>query len=149
LHSFHTAAMKNQLNEATSDDGSEPPVASFRSPEVTESKIARIERMAADENPKIRESAALSYHAPEHVYFALAEDTDAEVRACLARNSKAPCEVLRILSGDKSEKVRAFVATNFHVPADVMEVLAQDQSELVRQLVAWKNGLRQSTLVPS
>ena len=141
-------SVQHSSNEAPGHD-SEPPVAGFRSPEVTESKIARIERMASHENPKIRESAALSYHAPEHVYFALAKDKDVGVRTCLARNSKAPCEVLRILSKDQSERVRAFVATNFLVPADVMEYLAHDSSDLVRQLVAWKDGLRQSTLVPN
>ncbi len=121
----------------TSDD----PVAQFLSPAVTASKVARIRRLAADANPKIRESAALSYHAPLEVYDALSRDTDAGVRACIAKNEHVPCDILRRLANDPDERVRGFVAINYFVPADAMQALADDASALVRGLVDWKASL--------
>lgn len=111
-------------------------------PPVTESKIHRLRVLAADPNPKIRESVASSYHAPAEVYAALAADPDEGVRACLARNENTPCDLLRDLAHDESEVVRGFVAVNFFVPADVMAELADDPSEVVRGLVAWKASLQ-------
>jgi hypothetical protein len=111
-------------------------------PPVTASKIHRLRVLAADPNPKIRESVASSYHAPAEVYAALAVDPDEGVRACLARNENTPCDLLRELSHDESEVVRGFVAVNFFVPADVMAELADDPSEVVRGLVAWKASLQ-------
>jgi hypothetical protein len=111
-------------------------------PPVTASKIHRLRVLAADPNPKIRESVASSYHAPADVYAALAADPDEGVRACLARNENTPCDLLRDLSHDESEVVRGFVAVNFFVPADVMAELADDPSEVVRGLVAWKASLQ-------
>jgi hypothetical protein len=110
-------------------------------PPVTESKIARLRLLASDSNPKIRESAASSYHLPEDVFVALANDTDEGVRAVVARNESTPCDVLRSLADDESERVRGFLALNYFVPADVMERLAADESQTVRGLVAWKGSL--------
>lgn len=120
---------------------SEEPVAQFLSPAVTESKVARIRRLAADPNPKIRESAALSYHAPLEVYEALSRDPDAGVRACIAKNEHVPCDILRRLATDPDERVRGFVAINYFVPADAMQALADDVSPVVRGLVDWKASL--------
>lgn len=117
------------------------PVAQFLSPAATPSKIARIRLLAADANPKIRESAALSYHAPESVHAALAKDPVASVRVCVARNEHTPCDILRELANDPDETVRAWVAINYFVPADAMQRLAEDESETVRALVAWKASL--------
>ncbi|MGN6503895.1 MAG: hypothetical protein ACTHKX_13475 [Pseudolysinimonas sp.] len=111
-------------------------------PPVTASKIHRLRVLAADPNPKIRESVASSYHAPADVYAALAADPDEGVRACLARNENTPCDLLRELSHDESEVVRGFVAVNFFVPADVMAELADDPSAVVRGLVEWKASLQ-------
>ena len=110
---FNTTAMKSQLDEARIAGLGNDPVASFLSPEITESKVKRIVTMSEDPNPKIRESAALSYHAPLSVYEKLAKDPDEGVRSCLARNQTTPCDVLRTLSKDSSEAVRAFVAINY------------------------------------
>ena len=110
-------------------------------PAVTESKINRLRIMATDANPKIRESVASSYHAPEEVFLALASDPDAGVRSWLARNESVPCDILRLLGDDESETVRGFLALNFFVPADVMDQLAEDPSETVRALVKWKSEL--------
>lgn len=141
--------MKSQLNRAPLTGDKDEPVAGFLSPEVTTSKVARIERMSTDKNPKIRESAALSCHASGRVYLALAEDEDEGVRTCLARNPRVPFEVLRILSEDESERVRAFVAANVDVPSELLDTLAVDSSLLVRQIAEWKMGLRHSDLVPN
>lgn len=139
---FNTPAHFEQLealkNSATPVDA----VAQFLSPTMSESKIRRIRAMATDPNPKIRESVALSYHAPEEVYHALANDPDDGVRQCLARNPQTPCDVLRQLATDSNERVRAFVAINYAVPEDAMETLAGDPSDTVQALVSWKASLR-------
>jgi len=126
------------------DGGTDEPVARFLSPAVTASKVARIRRLAADRNPKIRASAAASYHAPEEVYEALSRDEDAEVRACIAKNEQVSCDILRRLAHDPDERVRGFVALNFFVPADAMTDLAEDPSAVVRGLVDWKARLAEA-----
>ena len=110
-------------------------------PPVTDTKIARLRLLAKDANPKIRESAASSYHSPEDLMAQLAADPDAGVRGCVARNESTPCDILRSLADDESEMVRGWLAVNFYVPADVMERLADDPSETVRSLVRWKSEL--------
>ncbi len=111
------------------------------SPEVTESKIARLRLLATNSNPKIRESVASSYHTPEDLFVTLAADQDEGVRACVARNETAPCDVLRSLAHDPSERVRGFLALNFFVPADTMAELGSDRSKTVRGLVQWKTDV--------
>lgn len=139
---FNTPAQRRQLADSAPSMivGGEA-VAQFLSPAVTESKVARIRRLAADPNPKIRESAALSYHAPLEVYEALSRDPDAGVRACIAKNENVPCDILSRLADDPDERVRGFVAVNYFVPADAMQRLADDPSAVVRGLVAWKASL--------
>jgi hypothetical protein len=110
-------------------------------PPVTDSKIARLRLLAADPNPKIRESVASSYHAPEDLFELLAKDPDPGVRGWLARNESVPCDILRALADDESETVRGWLALNFSVPADAMEKLAGDESDTVRSLVKWKSEL--------
>jgi hypothetical protein len=145
---FNTPAQQAQIRDALQNGRSgEDPVAKFLSPSVTDSKVKRIVAMSHDTNPKIRESAALSYHAPLAVYEKLATDTDQGVRECLARNTHTPCDVLRTLASDPSERVRAFVAVNYSVPQDAMDALGNDESELVRALVAWKSSLREDVPV--
>lgn len=111
------------------------------SPDVTESKLRRLRLLAADANPKIRESVASSYNTPADVFETLAKDPDAGVRACVAKNEAAPCDVLRALVDDPSERVRGFLAVNFFVPDDAMRRLAEDRSGTVRDLVRWKSEL--------
>jgi hypothetical protein len=145
---FNTPAQRRQLAEsAPTMVGDAAAVAQFLSPAVTESKVARIRRLAADPNPKIRESAALSYHAPVEVYEALSRDPDPGVRACIAKNEHVPCDILSRLADDPDERVRGFVAVNFFVPADAMERLADDPSPVVRGLVDWKASLREPAAV--
>lgn len=110
-------------------------------PPVTKSKLARLRLLAADPNPKIRESAASSPHTPAEVMARLALDPDEGVRGCVARNEAAPCDLLRSMANDPSEMVRGWLAVNFFVPADVMEQLSNDSSETVRGLVDWKASL--------
>lgn len=146
---FNTPAQRRQLAaSAPTMAAPSEPVAQFLSPAVTASKIARIRRLAADPDPRIRESAALSYHAPTEVYEALAKDPAVSVRACVARNEHTPCDTLRALARDESEIVRAWVAINYFVPADAMEQLAADPSETVQRLVAWKASLAEDADAP-
>jgi len=142
---FNTPAQRRQLaadapSMRPASTGDEP-VARFLSPAVTASKIARIRRLASDANPKIRESAASSYHAPDEVYEALSRDSDPGVRACIAKNERVSCDILRRLATDPDERVRGFVALNYFVPADAMAQLSDDPSAMVRGLVDWKARL--------
>ena len=139
---FNTPAQRAQLAAmAPSMLTAEEAARLHPAPPVTATKIMRLRTLAADPNPKIRESVASSYHTPPDVVATLAQDPDAGVRACLARNETTPCDVLRDLAHDGAEAVRGWVAVNFYVPADVMDALAADESETVRALVAWKQSL--------
>jgi len=139
---FNTPAQRAQMKAmAPVMLTAEQAAALHPAPPVTDSKINRLRLLAVDANPKIRESAASSYHTPEDVFEALAKDTDEGVRACVARNESAPCDVLRSLASDESERVRGFLALNFFVPEDAMAVLADDSSSTVRDLVRWKSDL--------
>ncbi|MGN6326354.1 hypothetical protein [Pseudolysinimonas sp.] len=141
---FNTPAQRAQLARmAPAMKTAEEIAAQHPAPPVTESKIRRIRLLAADANPRIRASAASSYHLPDDVAEALAADPDAEVRRWLARNETVSCDLLRRLAHDDEETVRAFVAVNFSAPADAMAELAEDDSETVRGLVAWKASLRE------
>ena len=139
---FNTPAQRRQMAAmAPSMITAEEAAALHPAPPVTDSKIARLRILAANPNPKIRESVASSYHAPEDLFVTLAKDPDAGVRSWLARNESVPCDILRSLADDESETVRGFLALNFYVPADVMEKLADDASDTVRSLVRWKSEL--------
>jgi hypothetical protein len=143
---FNTPAQRRQLAAmAPSMLTAEEVAALHPAPPVTDSKIARLRLLAADPNPKIRESVASSYHAPEDLFEALAKDPDPGVRGWLARNESVPCDILRGLADDESETVRGWLALNFYVPADVMEKLAEDRSDTVRSLVKWKSELALSS----
>lgn len=78
---FNTPAQRAQLDRLKYDKGlANTAIAQFLSPEVTESKIARLISMASDKNPKIRESAALSVHLPDAERAKLAKDRVESVR---------------------------------------------------------------------
>lgn len=143
---FNTPAQRKAMRDAappmlTSDQAAALAASQHPAPPVTASKIARLRLLAGDANPKIRESAASSYHAPEDLLRALSTDADAGVRGCVARNETTSCDILRSMADDESEMVRGWLAVNFFVPADVMETLADDSSETVRSLVKWKSEL--------
>ena len=144
---FNTPAQRAQLDRLRNDTKlNETAVAKFLGPEFGETKINRLRLMAADKNPKIRESAALSYHVPEEVMWALAKDKNEGVRICVARNETTPCDILRFLARDASENVRSWVAVNYFVPQDVMAILEQDSSASVRKLVGWKASFAEPEL---
>jgi hypothetical protein len=139
---FNTPAQRQAMREiAPSMRTAEEAASLHPAPPVTESKLRRLRILASDRNPKIRESAASSYHTPPDVFEALARDSDPGVRGCVARNEATPCDVLRSLAQDESEQVRGWLAVNYFVPADVMDELAHDESETVRALVRWKGSL--------
>jgi hypothetical protein len=143
---FNTPAQRQAMRDAapsmlTADEAAEFARTAHPAPPVTATKIARLRLLAADPNPKIRESAASSYHTPEDVMTKLSRDEDAGVRGCVARNESTPCDILRSLADDESEIVRGWLAVNFYVPADVMDRLVNDPSDTVRSLVRWKSEL--------
>jgi hypothetical protein len=140
---FNTPAQRAQLARmAPAMLSAEEVAARHPAPPVTDSKIRRLRLLAADPNPRIRASAASSYHLPEDLAATLAHDPDAEVRSWLARNETVPCDLLRDLAHDADESVRAFVAVNYYAPADAMAELAADASATVRGLVEWKTSLQ-------
>jgi hypothetical protein len=139
---FNTPAQRAQMRAAAPTMlTSEQAAALHPAPVVTDSKVRRLRLLAENQNPKIRESVASSYHAPVDLFERLAHDPDPGVRGCVARNEAAPCDVLRELAHDSDEMVRGWVAVNFYVPDDVMRELAGDDSETVRSLVSWKASL--------
>jgi hypothetical protein len=143
---FNTPAQRQAMRDAapsmlTSEEARLLAATQHPAPPVTASKIARLRLLAADSNPKIRESAASSYHAPEDLMLKLAADPDVGVRGCVARNESTPRDILRSLADDESEMVRGWLAVNFYVPADVMDRLVDDPSDTVRSLVRWKSEL--------
>lgn len=140
---FNTPAQREQMRSmAPAMLTAEQAAALHPAPPVTDTKIARLRLLAEDDNPKIRESVASSYHTPEDVMVKLAVDPDDGVRGCVARNESTSCDILRSMADDASETVRGWLAVNFYVPADVMERLADDSSETVRSLVRWKSSLQ-------
>lgn len=140
---FNTPAQRDQMRRlAPAMLTPEQAAALHPAPAMTPSKIARLRLLARDDNPKIRERAALDAHLPEDVFVDLARDPDPEVRSCVARNEATPCDVLRTLVDDPSERVRGFLAVNFFVPQDAMSRLAEDESPVVRDLVRWKAALQ-------
>jgi hypothetical protein len=144
---FNTPAQRRQLAAmAPSMLTPEEAARLHRSPEVTETKIARLRLLATNPNSKIRERAALDAHTPEDVMATLAADPDEDVRSCVARNEATSCDILRSLADDPSERVRGFLAINYLVPADTMERLAADESRTVRDLARWKRELASADL---
>jgi hypothetical protein len=143
---FNTPAQRQAMRDAapsmlTPEEAAQLARTSHPAPPVTATKIARLRLLATSANPKIRESVASSYHAPEDLMLALARDEDAGVRGCVARNESTPCDILRSLADDESEMVRGWLAVNFFVPSDVMLRLESDPSETVRSIVRWKSDL--------
>lgn len=139
---FNTPAQEAQLDRLKRDKVlAQTAIAQFLSPELTDTKIARLVSMSRDRNHKIRESAALSLHLPEEQRWTLSQDKVESVRICVARNESTPCDILRKMARDKSAQVRSWVAVNFFVPADVMIELENDPSAEVRKLVEWKKSL--------
>jgi hypothetical protein len=147
---FNTPAQRRAMRDAapsmlSSEEAAALAATQHPAPPVTATKLARLRLLSTSENPKIRESAASSYHTPEDVMAKLARDPDAGVRGCVARNEATPCDILRSLADDESEMVRGWLAVNFFVPAEVMDRLRDDPSETVRSLVRWKSGLASAT----
>jgi hypothetical protein len=128
-------------SQLTSEEAALLAATQHPAPPVTETKIKRLRLLAVDPNPKIRESAASSYHTPEDVMAKLSVDPDAGVRGCVARNEYTSCDILRSMASDESDMVRGWLAVNYFVPTDVMERLAEDSSDTVRSLVRWKSEL--------
>ena len=109
-------------------------------PPVTAGKIHRLRILAGDPNPKIRQSAASSRHAPPDLLAGLAADEEVGVRCCVARNEQAAEPTLRDLAHDPAAVVRGWVAANSSTPAGLLDLLATDDDESVRAVVAWSRN---------
>lgn len=108
---FFTSEQLRRVREAAADPR---PVSTFASPDVTPAKVARVKAMADSGDPRIRESAALSY---------------------IAR-----ADVLQQLSSDADPGVRGWVAANPGVPDGVLDDLALDDDVTVQAVVEWARG---------
>ncbi|GGF50486.1 hypothetical protein GCM10011519_25560 [Marmoricola endophyticus] len=131
---FLTAAQREAL-AASSAAGA--PLSTFASPAASPGKTRRVRSLAGSADARIRESAALSAHAPHDVLTVLAGDPISSVRACVARNAGAGPLLLRRLSGDPEAVVRAWVAANPQVTDDVLQLLIGDADPSVRAVVEW------------
>ncbi len=112
------------------------PVSTFRSPDISDAKIARIRQLATSSDAKIRESAALSRQASGDLLNDLSHDADMGVRCCVARNERTPLAVLRRLAHDRNAGVRAWVAANPGA-RELLNDLQHDTNETVRLVAAW------------
>lgn len=81
---FLGPAQRAALAASSREDAARAPLSSFASPPASAGKTDRVRRLAAAVDPRLRESAALSRHAPPGVLAALAEDREAGVRAVVA-----------------------------------------------------------------
>ena len=112
-------------------------MAAHPAPPVTAGKLARLRLLAADTDPRIRQSAALNRHAPPDVLWRLAADGDVSIRSAVARNERAPAPLLAALGDDASPRVRGWVAANPATPPPLLESLAADADPTVRRIVEW------------
>lgn len=112
-------------------------VAAHPAPPVTAGKLRRLRLLAQDENPRIRESAALNRHCPPETLAELSRDPQPGVRGCVARQPAAATEVLEALARDPEAQVRAWVAANPSAGPALLTVLADDADDEVRRVVAW------------
>ncbi len=113
------------------------PLSAFASPPASPGKTQRVRLLAGSGDPRIRESAALSHHAPADVLAGLAQDPVASVRGCVARNERAGLALLWALAGDPDPLVRGWVAAHRGVPPDLLELLSADPDPTVRAVVGW------------
>ncbi len=141
---FNTAAQRKVMreNRPLMVASEAPPTSQHPIPAFTEAKLRRLGLLAADRNPKIRESVASSPYLTPDLVVALSRDEDEGVRSFLARNERTNDIALRLLARDESDQVRGFVALNRAVPADVLTGLANDASSSVRNLVQWRRAAR-------
>ena len=137
---FLSPQQRAALAASSREDAGGAPLSAFASPPATEGKVRRVRALAASADPAIRESAALSYRAPEDVLVALADDPETGVRRCVARNEHAPAEVLRRLATDADPGVRGWVAAHPAVAEGLLAALADDPDPTVRAVVAWAEG---------
>jgi hypothetical protein len=121
------------------------PLSAFTSPPATPGKLRRLRTLAESSQPRIRESAALSVHAPVDLLVLLDRDRVASVRACVARNERVPSRLLRRLASDPETPVRAWVAAHRSTPDDVRRILARDPDPAVRAVLAWAVGWSRPT----
>ncbi|WP_134765850.1 hypothetical protein [Nocardioides sp. 1609] len=137
---FLTEQQRAALAASSSTDAAGVPLSAFTSPPASDGKTARVRALAASADPRIRESAALSYRAPDDVLVELAGDADAAVRRCVARNERTPVAVLHRLVDDPDPFVRGWVAAHPAVPSHVLDRLGADPDAAVRAVVTWARG---------
>jgi len=137
---FMSPQQRAALAASSHADAAGAPLSSFASPPGSPGKVRRVRSLARSADPAIRESAALSYHAPLDLLVALAGDPVASVRACVARNERADAVLLRALAGDREPLVRGWVAAHRAAPVDLLDHLAADPDPGVRAVVAWAEG---------
>jgi hypothetical protein len=134
---FLTEQQRAALAASSREDAGGAPLSAFASPPASEGKRERVRRLATAPDPALRESAALSVHAPVDVLTALAADPVASVRRCVARHERTPVAVLERLAGDADPLVRGWAAANPAAPAALHARLRDDPDPTVRAVVAW------------
>lgn len=113
------------------------------SPPVTESKIARLRLLAANDRPGIRQSVASNLHAPQDLLAALAADRDPGVRGEVAKNEATDPALVESLSHDRDARVRCWAVLNPVLPDERVRELEADRDAQVRRLAGWRIGAAQ------
>ncbi|GAA1932473.1 hypothetical protein [Nocardioides hwasunensis] len=137
---FLSPEQRAALAASSREDAAGARLSSFASPPPSDGKVRRVRLLARSTDPRIRESAALSHHAPADVLRRLADDEEPGVRRCVARNVHADAALLARLASDPDPHVRGWVASNPSVSTAVLELLSEDEDESVRAVVAWAKG---------
>lgn len=134
---FLTEQQRAALAASSRKDADGAPLSAFASPPASDGKRDRVRRLAGAPSAGLRESAALSVHAPVDVLVALAADPEASVRRCVARHGRTPAAALERLAGDADPLVRGWVTANAAAPAALRARLHDDPDPTVRAVVAW------------
>ncbi|MCL6526889.1 MAG: hypothetical protein K6T57_08390 [Thermaceae bacterium] len=92
-----------------------------------------LERLAGDEDWRVRQAVAENPRIRSGVLEALATDPDADVRKAVARHPQVSAASLALLAQDEHLEVRLLVAARLEAPLEALAWLAGDDDEAVRQ----------------
>ena len=99
--------------------------------ENTSSKI--LERLAHDNDWRVRLHVAKNPNTTVNILEKLASDKDETVKMFIAQNQNTPVEILKKLSLDNNEIVRESIALNLNTPAELLKCLTNDENRYISE----------------
>jgi hypothetical protein len=105
-----------------------------------------LNRLANDDHSFVRCGVAQNPNTSTVTLDRLANDGECHVRCAAALNPNTSTEILERLANDDDVGVRYHVATNPNTPPETLERLANDASYAVRHRVAWNPNTPPETL---